>query len=185
MAADPAVSPVDFLAAELCSAVAHVGWRFKVGAPTLLMPLSLLVAMGAVLLLSATTEAFTLLEQIVSVVMVAAISAVTIAEMRFTAATRPLPLRVAWLVAAALTLAKAVILFTNPKVPAEQLSGIGGAVIAFGFFMSAVRTSMVVRPPLMVVTIGTGLLSAGNWFCLLYTSPSPRDRTRSRMPSSA
>ena len=25
----------------------------------------------------------------------------------------------------------------------------------------------------------------GNWTCLLYTSPSPRDRTRSRMPSSA
>eukprot|EP00657_Telonema_sp_P-1_P004555 TRINITY_DN2057_c0_g1_i1.p1 TRINITY_DN2057_c0_g1~~TRINITY_DN2057_c0_g1_i1.p1 ORF type:complete len:106 (-),score=25.69 TRINITY_DN2057_c0_g1_i1:66-356(-) len=25
----------------------------------------------------------------------------------------------------------------------------------------------------------------GNTFCLLYTSPSPRDRTRSRMPSSA
>ena len=24
-----------------------------------------------------------------------------------------------------------------------------------------------------------------NWNCLLYTSPSPRDRTRSRMPSSA
>jgi len=24
-----------------------------------------------------------------------------------------------------------------------------------------------------------------NWICLLYTSPSPRDRTRSRMPSSA
>ena len=24
-----------------------------------------------------------------------------------------------------------------------------------------------------------------NYFCLLYTSPSPRDRTRSRMPSSA
>ena len=23
------------------------------------------------------------------------------------------------------------------------------------------------------------------WCCLLYTSPSPRDRTRSRMPSSA
>ena len=23
------------------------------------------------------------------------------------------------------------------------------------------------------------------WSCLLYTSPSPRDRTRSRMPSSA
>ena len=27
--------------------------------------------------------------------------------------------------------------------------------------------------------------TTGNNFCLLYTSPSPRDRTRSRMPSSA
>ena len=26
---------------------------------------------------------------------------------------------------------------------------------------------------------------AAYWTCLLYTSPSPRDRTRSRMPSSA
>ena len=29
------------------------------------------------------------------------------------------------------------------------------------------------------------ILIAGKNFCLLYTSPSPRDRTRSRMPSSA
>ena len=28
-------------------------------------------------------------------------------------------------------------------------------------------------------------LFAFHWICLLYTSPSPRDRTRSRMPSSA
>ena len=28
-------------------------------------------------------------------------------------------------------------------------------------------------------------LTGGIYFCLLYTSPSPRDRTRSRMPSSA
>ena len=28
-------------------------------------------------------------------------------------------------------------------------------------------------------------LNAADWICLLYTSPSPRDRTRSRMPSSA
>ncbi|WDT36770.1 hypothetical protein PVA38_10965 [Streptococcus pneumoniae D39] len=27
--------------------------------------------------------------------------------------------------------------------------------------------------------------SSPSFFCLLYTSPSPRDRTRSRMPSSA
>ena len=29
------------------------------------------------------------------------------------------------------------------------------------------------------------ILDVKNYFCLLYTSPSPRDRTRSRMPSSA
>ena len=29
------------------------------------------------------------------------------------------------------------------------------------------------------------LLRTTDWTCLLYTSPSPRDRTRSRMPSSA
>ena len=36
---------------------------------------------------------------------------------------------------------------------------------------------------------GLGLFATqeikANTFCLLYTSPSPRDRTRSRMPSSA
>ena len=30
-----------------------------------------------------------------------------------------------------------------------------------------------------------GLIGIQLWHCLLYTSPSPRDRTRSRMPSSA
>ena len=37
-------------------------------------------------------------------------------------------------------------------------------------------------------TAGVGLLiwaATFAWACLLYTSPSPRDRTRSRMPSSA
>ena len=33
--------------------------------------------------------------------------------------------------------------------------------------------------------IGGGMLPALAYSCLLYTSPSPRDRTRSRMPSSA
>ena len=33
--------------------------------------------------------------------------------------------------------------------------------------------------------IHTGDWDDGLWDCLLYTSPSPRDRTRSRMPSSA
>ena len=29
------------------------------------------------------------------------------------------------------------------------------------------------------------LMMAGDWLCLLYTSPSPRDLSTSRMPSSA
>ena len=35
-----------------------------------------------------------------------------------------------------------------------------------------------------IVTI-LGAIVLGVYACLLYTSPSPRDRTRSRMPSSA
>ena len=39
------------------------------------------------------------------------------------------------------------------------------------------------------VTYSQTQVTSGNWgphhSCLLYTSPSPRDRTRSRMPSSA
>ena len=37
----------------------------------------------------------------------------------------------------------------------------------------------------MARRLATGLRSLGLRDCLLYTSPSPRDRTRSRMPSSA
>ena len=44
--------------------------------------------------------------------------------------------------------------------------------------------------PIQRVHTDTRTLQAGDLFvalkgCLLYTSPSPRDRTRSRMPSSA
>ena len=48
--------------------------------------------------------------------------------------------------------------------------------------------TMVVLWPLILLVVS---LSAWNYWgrehvaCLLYTSPSPRDRTRSRMPSSA
>ena len=39
------------------------------------------------------------------------------------------------------------------------------------------------RPVMFSFNGGPG--SASLWFCLLYTSPSPRDATLSRMPSSA
>ena len=35
------------------------------------------------------------------------------------------------------------------------------------------------------VSASLGNMSEDNWYCLLYTSPSPRDRQKSRMPSSA
>ena len=40
-----------------------------------------------------------------------------------------------------------------------------------------------IKVPLVIRTVGGGGRQLGA--CLLYTSPSPRDRTRSRMPSSA
>ena len=41
--------------------------------------------------------------------------------------------------------------------------------------------TVITLPPTSTVNDGHFV----NFFCLLYTSPSPRDRTRSRMPSSA
>ena len=41
------------------------------------------------------------------------------------------------------------------------------------------------RAPVIVEAEGRWYVGPDNGLCLLYTSPSPRDRTRSRMPSSA
>jgi hypothetical protein len=54
---------------------------------------------------------------------------------------------------------------------------------------SPVRATLFVS--LLAIVCAGVLWAAYDWFqgrylrCLLYTSPSPRDRTRSRMPSSA
>ena len=72
-----------------------------------------------------------------------------------------------------------------PPIPSEVIMGIGGLAVA--------RGTMEFWPLLLAGTLGS---TAGNyvWFwagdkwgydCLLYTSPSPRDRQKSRMPSSA
>ena len=48
------------------------------------------------------------------------------------------------------------------------------------------RLTMPYLPMISLVALWAALLnSQDSYFCLLYTSPSPRDRTRSRMPSSA
>ena len=49
------------------------------------------------------------------------------------------------------------------------------------------ETSIKIYPPntLSIAMYGEGKTRGNVSICLLYTSPSPRDRTRSRMPSSA
>ena len=54
------------------------------------------------------------------------------------------------------------------------------AIILYGIAKSGLGGSMtLISVPLMTIVMPL------NQACLLYTSPSPRDRTRSRMPSSA
>ena len=62
--------------------------------------------------------------------------------------------------------------------------GMGFVVIA-GAFCGVMNTEFDLYYYNMVVFFTFGLYYAQSRYCLLYTSPSPRDRTRSRMPSSA
>ena len=41
------------------------------------------------------------------------------------------------------------------------------------------------EPLINFIAVSDSFDAADDYICLLYTSPSPRDRTRSRMPSSA
>ena len=81
------------------------------------------------------------------------------------------------------------------KEQAHDLLSLRDAVWVFVAFATAYFLSALLRAitatlsPTLSTEFGLqardlGLL-AGGYFCLLYTSPSPRDRTRSRMPSSA
>ena len=71
-----------------------------------------------------------------------------------------------------------------------SLSGAGLTGIARTYFRNMLLDSLLgqghrlLPPQLLPATHLTRLLELNN-NCLLYTSPSPRDRTRSRMPSSA
>ena len=49
-------------------------------------------------------------------------------------------------------------------------------------FLTMLGIIIGVGAVIIIISLGNGLKSM---VCLLYTSPSPRDRTRSRMPSSA
>ena len=62
--------------------------------------------------------------------------------------------------------------------------GAGGDCPAAGAIVNGTPCTVVVEFTPTLTGNQPGAMSF-NYFCLLYTSPSPRDRTRSRMPSSA
>ena len=61
-----------------------------------------------------------------------------------------------------------IVLCLGVQIYASEYNDTDGAAIRQGVHIEWYRT-----------------IAPGNSGCLLYTSPSPRDRTRSRMPSSA
>ena len=64
-----------------------------------------------------------------------------------------------------------------PKVPGREAAGIFG--------LHSLESGITVRRVIDEERPGKAVIVGGGYICLLYTSPSPRDRTRSRMPSSA
>ena len=66
---------------------------------------------------------------------------------------------------------------------ARQISG-GPAVVSYDA-ASAAPAATPATEEAPAARSGTPIVSPMVGTCLLYTSPSPRDRTRSRMPSSA
>ena len=61
------------------------------------------------------------------------------------------------------------------------------ALVALGFFLFSVysKQKILVSKKNFFESFFSGVLFHGFYLCLLYTSPSPRDATLSRMPSSA
>ena len=84
---------------------------------------------------------------------------------------------------------------TTSPAPSDQRTRFEGSdqYVATDDLKLAVNASMTLQRPLLIKgEPGTGktmlaeeVAAALGMPCLLYTSPSPRDRTRSRMPSSA
>ena len=74
------------------------------------------------------------------------------------------------------------ILIQEKKVSDEQFSTFFWINLLIGLFFSLL---LVLIAPVIAVFFKDEKLVSLLYICLLYTSPSPRDRTRSRMPSSA
>ena len=72
-------------------------------------------------------------------------------------------------------------IFTGGRVRLEKIMNKGHAAAIGAGMTIAQGMSLADEPKTLLVKLGAAFGTA----CLLYTSPSPRDRTRSRMPSSA
>ena len=75
------------------------------------------------------------------------------------------------------------------RVPEYIISILVVGVIAYAFNVKADRDRLILTGKEILLELAPvdplSLLQGQYMICLLYTSPSPRDRTRSRMPSSA
>ena len=75
-----------------------------------------------------------------------------------------------------------VIIMLVPLILAAILTTATGVIVNLPYNFA----NVIVLPLLIGIGVDSSLhLALQNRACLLYTSPSPRDRTRSRMPSSA
>ena len=63
--------------------------------------------------------------------------------------------------------------------------GVIAALQTLGIVNAEGQVNLDVSDSVLLTLQNAGIVDAEGNACLLYTSPSPRDRTRSRMPSSA
>ena len=87
---------------------------------------------------------------------------------------------------------KAVHIMAQPGTPTDELKWAGASIVALAAVdeptaEDAIRAIKVEYEVLPHLVIDNDPKTAGDTYtsCLLYTSPSPRDRQKSRMPSSA
>ena len=76
-------------------------------------------------------------------------------------------------------LAEAQVAAAAGEVPVGAVIVAAGRIIARSHNLTELLTDVTAHAEIQAIT------AASNYFCLLYTSPSPRDRQKSRMPSSA
>ena len=73
----------------------------------------------------------------------------------------------------------------NSMGEAALKGAIGNSGIIFAQFINGLKINVEHNDSINVNKFAQAVENAVNYTCLLYTSPSPRDRQKSRMPSSA